>query len=337
MRKSVTFTLATFAALCLSGAICFAGKGEVYAGHLTKKAFDRMETRLKQLQPGTPLEDSGIEWSFWAIKEGFKTTGAIATADGWVGFLSGGVYGAEGIGHLRGVSEESLQGIHVFGYLWRKMTLVPRYRVMTTARRISETEFDGIDPRVLGARGKVESAGEVFFYRDVTIEDVRELRFADPEVAGTRQEKLSRRGFKKFLYSLASQESFSTVSAKIDTSVKPGCKLLDAVAELGGIYTTLNSGKDYYLFLDGYLRPWMGKADDYPLVSIGAGGRYEVWPFGYLDNKEPKPQVALVFRNGELETILRDASKAAVAVFLEERSRPSEPPEKPATAEAGTR
>ena len=78
---------------------------------------------------------------------------------------------------------------------------------------------------------KVESAGEVFFYRDVTIEDVRELRFADPEAAGTGQEKLSRRGLEKFLSSLASQESFSEVLPKIE-ALKPGCEWLDAVDNL---------------------------------------------------------------------------------------------------------
>ena len=281
MRKSVVFTLATFAALSLPTAVCYGAKGDVYAGHLTKKAFDRMETTLKQMHAGTPLNDSGIEWSVWAIKEGFsrKTTGAIATADGWIGFLSGGVPGASGLGSLTGVSEEYLHGFHVFGYLWRKTTLVPRYRLKTRARRITEMEYDEIDSRVVGARGKVESGGGVFYYRDVTIEGLRELRFADPEPAGTRQKKLSRRGFKEFLSSLASQESFSKMAPKIDAR-KPGCELLDAIAELGGVYTTLNSGEDYYLFLDGHLRPWMGEEDDYPLVSIGASGRYEVWPFG---------------------------------------------------------
>ena len=162
------------------------------------------------------------------------------------------------------------------------------------------------------------------------------LGFADPEVAGTGQEKLSRRGFKQFLLSLASQESFSEMLPKLET-LKPACEWLDAVAELGGIYTTLNAGKDFYLFLDGHLMPWFGEKDDYPFVSIGAGGRYEVSPFGYLDNKEPKPQVALVFRNGEFETILRDASKAAVAAFLEERSRAPEIPEQSAAEEVGAR
>lgn len=317
-RKILFAALTTF---LLSATASPAGRqSKLYSGHLTRKTFDRVEPLLQQLEPGTALKDSGIRWTYWRLAKRGKTTGVRAESDGWISFLSGGIEGARGIGSLTGVSEEFLYGMHVFGYLWRNATLVPRYRLKTRARRSTEAEFEEIDPKVLGGRGRVQSGGEVFFYRDVTIEGVEALRFTEPETTGARTEKLPRRDFKGFVLSLASQEAFSKILPKIE-ALETGCQLLDAIAELGGLYTTFDFGKDYYLFLDGFLRSWMEESSDYPLVSIGRSGRYEVWPFGYLEQEEPRVQVALVFKNDRLEMILQDASRDAVATFLAERSR----------------
>lgn len=293
-----------------------ARQSKTWAGHLTEKALERVEPRLQALVPGTPLSETGLEWRYFKVVERRKTIGLSVELDGWIGFLSGGLQGAAGgLGSLRGVSEGSLHGEHVFGYLWGGATLVPRYVVRTRARRSTEEEDADIDRSMVGAGGRVESGGQLFFYRDVVVEEVRETSFGKPQKKGAETKRLRSRDLETWLTSFASRGSFARVEPKIE-AMKPGCDLLDAIAELGGLYMTLNFGKDYILLLDGHLRPWMEEGA-YPSVSIASQGRYYVWPFGYLENDTPSVQVGLVFRNGELVTVLEDASKEGVARFLE--------------------
>lgn len=305
--------------ILLFAAICHAANPKkVYWTHLTRQAYDRVEPRLQRLQPGTPLRDSGLEWTLWKLKDRGQSPVVRGQSDGWIGFLSGGPAGTMGLGALTGVSEEHLHGMHVFGYLSQRTALVPRYIVITRARRCSEAEYETIDPKIPGGRGRVESGGEVLFYRDVTIEGVRPAKFVDPEVAGTSKQKVTRQDLKATLLDLASPEAFARTAPKIE-ALKTGCELIDAVAELGGRYTTPDFGKNYYLFLDGALGPWMGADSDYPQASIRDTGRYVVWPFGTLEGGEPQPRIALVFRNGALDTVLTEASSEAVAAYLAQR------------------
>ena len=111
MKKRVILSSAAFAAVLLCGAASFAGKPEkVYAEHLARRVFDEVEPRLQQLQPGTELKESGIEWTYWAVKKAGRTKDVIATADGWIGFLSGGVPGAAGLGLEAGKGRELAGG-----------------------------------------------------------------------------------------------------------------------------------------------------------------------------------------------------------------------------------
>lgn len=288
---------------------------KLWANHLSKKTFQKVEPRLQRLTPGTALDDTGIRWSYFKVVERRQAAGVKAESDGWIGFLSGGPSGAiGGLGGLRGISEEFLYGQHVFGYLWQNATLVPRYLVITRARRSSEAENSGLDSSVVGAGGKVVSGGRTFFYRDVTIREVRETGFTPPEGKGTRKQSLPSGDLGKFFEARASPESYARVLPKIE-ALKTGCDLLDAVDELGGVYITVNFGKDFFLPLDGFLAPWL-KEGEYPQVSVREDRRYLIWPFGFLQDKEPKVQVALVFRNGTLTTVLEDGSREAVEAFL---------------------
>lgn len=320
MRAATSAAMAALAILLGGTAAATAKKpSKLWASHLTKKAFERAEPRLQSLEPGTALRDTGIRWEYYKIVERRKTAGVRAESDGWIGFLSGGPRGAiGGLGGLRGVSEEYLYGEHVFGYLWKNATLVPRYVVTTRARRSSEAENENISSGAVGSAGRVESGGRTFFYRNVTVEGVREARFTPPEDSErTRTQKLPSGDLESFFARRSSPESYAGIVPKI-RSLKTGCHLLDAVGELGGLYMTVNFGRDYFLLLDGYLGMWM-KPTDYPTATIGDTWKYEVWPFGYLENEEPQVQLALVFRNGALVTVLEDGSRDAVQAYVAAR------------------
>lgn len=316
MRVRTFGLLATLTFQLLTAAAVSAAKpSKQWAGHLTRKAFDKIEPRLQGLEPGMTLSDTGIRWTYFKIVERRQPVGVRAASDGWIGFLSGGPSGAiGGLGSLRGISRGFLYGQHVFGYLWKNATLVPRYVVVTRARRTSEAENAGLDPSVVGAGGKVDSGGKTFFYRDVIVQEVRQTRFTQPEGEGTRKQSLPPSGLKGLFDSRSSPESYARVLPKIE-ALKTGCHLLDAIEELGGVYITFNFGKDFFLPLDGFLGPWM-KTGEYPQISVGEDQRYEIWPFGYLEGNEPRVQTALVFRNGTMVTVLEDGSREAVEAYL---------------------
>ena len=297
------------------------GPSRFWSSHLTRKAFDRIEPVLLGIEPGTPIAESGIVWDYYKVRERGQKRIA-ARADGWIGFLSGDPMGAvTGFGHLEGVSEEFLHGRHVFGYLWENATLVPRYVVKTRARRSTEAENAPIEFSI-GAVGEVKSGGETFFYRDVVVDEVVETRFTARDKKGASRKRLKARDLRGFLTSFVSPESYAKVVPKLE-ALEPGCQLLDAIHEMGGIYMTLSQGRDYILLLDGNLSSWM-KREDYPTISVGDGGRYRVWPLGYLEDDEPRVQTALVFHDGVLLTVLEDASPAAVEAFLTARQARTE-------------
>jgi hypothetical protein len=294
---------------------------KIWARHLSEKAFGRAEPRLQALEPGMALDETGIRWEYFKLVKRRKTTGTKAESDGWIGPLSGGMNGAAGgLGVLTGLSEEYLYGQHVFGYLWGNATVVPRYVVKTRARRATEAENSPIDRKIVGAAGKLEYRGRTFFYRDVTVEEVREMRFAPPDMKRKSTQTLPIHDLKEFFASRATPESFAGVLSKIET-LEPGCEVLDAVAELGGVYVTFNGAKNLFLPLEGYLGPWL-KKDEYPQLFLGETSMHEIWPFGFLEKETPRVQLALVFRNGSLITVLEEASKEAVEAYLAGERRP---------------
>ena len=88
--------------------------------------------------------------------------------------------------------------------------------------------------------------------------------------------------------------------------------VLGLVVEVAGLERGLSVGGRCRVFA----------RDGQPVVCEAIGfrkGHAALMPFGTLEGGEPQPRVALVFRNGALDTVLTEASSEAVAAFLAER------------------
>jgi hypothetical protein len=61
---------------------------------LTKDAFLRVESFIKDLRPAQSISSTNLKWPIYPVKLGGKVVGVCALSDGWAGDISGNEIGA---------------------------------------------------------------------------------------------------------------------------------------------------------------------------------------------------------------------------------------------------
>lgn len=290
-----------------------------YMESLSQKAFDNVEGIVQTLKPGDAIDATGLEWRFYKIKKWSKKM-TVAVADGWVGGLSGGNFGAIlGLGKFTGISEYYIYGEHVFGYVWGKVNVVPRYQVRTKAARITKSEYEILKEKknknIHAFAVKMDGVRTTLYFRSVHVKEVKELGRVPP-IGEVTTEAAGRKDVKEYARTFVTLQRYEGVEAKLKQS-KIGTDIWNVVNAIGGKYSTYDFGRRYVLEMDGYLKPHM-KRTDYVWGKSSADGKFEVWPFGYLDNGSPIPKLALIFKNSKLYTIVENATKDRVVKKLAE-------------------
>src|SRR5882672_479551 len=281
------------------------------AGTLTVEAYQRIVPRIAALKAGDRIT-SKLEWNYIPVNnpQG-KMVDAFALLDGWVGPLSGDVVGTRyGFGSLVGRTGDVLLGEHVFGYLLFGV-LKPQYVIVTEATVISEDEFKQRDKKA-DDYGLVDAVVEVDFqqkrerrariyYKGLKIKETRQLKFTRPdELKGARLGGEPTALADKTL-SFVTIERFREAEKKLE-SLTPGTDYWDVLFALNMQITTLNSGITYRVWLaDGYL----GQAWE----RLTPGGNFFILRFGYIQDNNEVPKLALIFKNGRVHKLVPYATQ----------------------------
>ena len=298
MLNRTLLLAATFAGTILlvgSLAVPQAHGQNVIIESLSVTAYQRVAPRLTDLKPGDRVQSRFK----WRVFEGKPRP--IAVADGWVGPFSGGFpFGSEmGFGEFIGWTGELLLGEHLFGYLVDGEMLVPRYVVTTQATVIPEEEYN----RLVGekadnvgftftTRTTVNAPGRIEF-KDAVVKEVRPLAFSD---APLRARGAPGPTLRDDIRWYASTERFKVAESKL-RALAAGMDYWDALAALGMVFVTLDSGLTYRAWLaDGYLGA--------PRSMLTAAGFFKVLRFGYLEGNKEMPQLALIFKNNRVHKLV---------------------------------
>lgn len=291
-----------------------------YMDALTQDTFREVEPIIQAMKPGDSIVSTGVEWRFYTIKEGSRQRN-VAVADGWVNGLSGRYFGAVlGLGKFTGISKDFIYGEHVFGYVWGNVNLLPRYLVMTKAARVTKSEYEELEKKQSKNVGtflvKMYGTKTTLYFHDVRVKEVKVLDRVSAPIEEVTIEEIGRVDINEYLKTLVTSQRYEEVEPKLKQH-RIGSSIWDVKRSMGGKYSTYDLGRRYVLEMDGYLKPHMKKTD-YVWGESSADGKFEVWPFGYLDNGVPIPQMALIFKNSKLHTIVENATKDRVVKKLAE-------------------
>ena len=271
--------------------------GQKTAESLSVAAYGRVAPRLAALNPGDRMQ-SKFEWDDFDTKRQGRAR-FVAVADGWAAPFSGGFPTGSlfGFGKITGRTAEGLLGEHLFGYLVGGATLVPRYVVSTQATVIPEEEYKRLaseKARNIGfTDAPLERAATLIFFKDAVVKEVRPLAFTDTPVKdrGAPGPTLG-----DDLRWYASAERFKVAESKLK-SLPPGMDYWEALAALGMVFVTLDSGLTYKVWLaDGHLGD--------PRSVLTAAGFFKVLRFGYLEGSNEVPQLALIFKNNRVHKLV---------------------------------
>lgn len=273
---------------------------------LTVAAYERVVPRLSELRAGDRIT-SKIELNLIPILErGKKTDAVVAVSDGWVGALSGGTLGAAtGFGGFVGQTGDVLLGEHLFGYLFERGMLVPQYVVAMQATVISADEYKR-------RKDKAKADGLVFardktrlYFRDLSVVGIRKLKFMGPD----KLEGGYRIGEPASARSFVTIERFEEAEKKLK-SLTPGTDFWDALFALNMSIATFDSGVTFRAWLaDGYL----GQAWE----KLTPGGNFHVLRFGYLQDNNEVPKLALIFKNGRVHKLVPHGTQEELERYFE--------------------
>jgi hypothetical protein len=87
------------------------------------------------------------------------------------------------------------------------------------------------------------------------------------------------------------------------------------VHQLGGFFSTENSGQAYVIFMKGFANSY----GDPRWQLATESDIYEVWPFGYLEEGKEVMKLSVIFRNGKLQRIVPYEPAFRLAPHLREQ------------------
>lgn len=274
---------------------------EIMRDHTTKSAFLCAEPLLTSLKPGQQITFHTLNFHFYTLRSWLQgTIGGVAAADGWISAFSGGYAGAaDGFGRLFARSSDKVYGRHIFGYVWNQ-TIVPCYELTTAALSISEAEYQQLQKqgdKDIGERPT--ETGAHLYYKQIRMYELHELPFKamfeeykEPEVTF---KEVSKEEFKQALFAVYTKESFDKAAAILG-GIPPGSDTWGVVKALDGRFKTLDYGEVYTLFMNGYAN----YGGDHRLFKVAPSAIFEVWPYGFVQDKTDMFRLVAIFRNGKL-------------------------------------
>ena len=275
---------------------------------LTRQSFEKIEPVLRNIQPGQPMDSTGLAWAVREIKSGNRLVSLIASADGWAGGLSGNITGAfSKLGEPFALEKGQLYGEHIYGYIIEPALFVPRYALQTRSTIIDEKGYEALSKSQAKGIGWTFAPGEgkkKIYFNDLKVSQVKEL-YRSGEAPGALQKGKSTSPSEAA--SLFSKARYEVAAAKIGI-LSPGVDIFFVIKSLNGSFIVQYGGASYVLFMDGFLK----YTGEHIITKTTPDGIYAVWPFGYVESGKEVPKMAIIFKNGLLERVVPYSSKQAI-------------------------
>lgn len=275
---------------------------------LTRQSFEKVEPVLRNLRPNQTMDSTGLAWPVHDIKSGNKRVGLLASADGWVGSLSGDIAGAfSKLGEPFSLEKKQLYGVHIYGYIIEPALLFPRYALQTVATVIDEEEYAALTKTREKGTSWTFAPGEgkkKLYFKDLRVFQVKEL-YRSAETPGPLQKggSVSSSDAASFF----SKERYERAAAKI-SSLSPGVDIFSVIKSMNGSFVAQYGGASHILFMDGFLK----YTGENIISNTTPDGIYVVWPFGYVESGKEIPKMAIIFKNGQLQKVVPYSSKQAL-------------------------
>lgn len=291
---------------------------EFYVTTTSYDAFLRAETRLRKIQPGEVTSVDALGFKYFTIKSAFEGRETdIASADGWIPSMSGGLMGGlYGLGRPYARESDTIYGRHVFGYVWGGpggpaprgnilvTTLTPKYVLRTKATLIPKSEYQRLKEQGSKRIGIVQKFREEedLYFMDLKVHEIRALPFQGipelPEHEVVIKEVTRAQSRERFL-SVYSKKNFEYAKTKLE-SLSESADWWDVIELLDGFFLTTDYGQGYHLHMNGFAN----KEKKHRWVKLMPDAIYAVWPFGYTENNREVLILSVIFRNGQFSRVV---------------------------------
>lgn len=269
-------------------------------GEMSWSALQSILPDLRKLAPGDDL--SSLEnWrrSYW-LESADGRRSPFVIMPGWVSSLSGRAHGGlfSMFGQLFAQSGRTINGRHVFGYVWGDLNLVPQFLIITQATTIDRAEYEELNALETRGIGLFPGTSKTVYFRDLRVVETRPLPFHGPhdrEVEEFQREPaeggLAVAGF--------TEEAFRKTEKRL-LQIAEGTDLWGVFSELGALFITVDYGENYSLLMDGFLN--RGGVRTRSISTDHA--IYRLRPFGYVEGDREITKLIAVFKNGRLEKVV---------------------------------
>jgi len=313
----IIVVLAIFSSGCASlhGRTAADIKREAFEKSTSKEAFKMAEPLLLKLKQGDAVNSTGLTWSLRPINQGGKVIGVVASSDGWIEAMSGRYHQTfYRFGRFYGRSGDIAYGKHVFGYMWLKKNLIPKYLLKTQAVIISEYEYEQLYASKTKNIGWTWTPGQKntkTYLKNIKVKEVQRLDFAAPDIAEVRVGQTINVDW--YIKNFLTPEKFQETNQKLK-QLKRGMEMMDVVKSLGGFYVMSSTGEDFSLW---GMKGFLNISDEYKeWHKVAPAGVFSVWGFGYVEGKQEIPNLALIFKNGEVLKVVPYAPREELLKYL---------------------